>query len=275
MTTPDMTPTSTSASDSTSLARRTRRTIDLVRMLGPREVRVRYRQSLLDVTWALINPVVVAVVYGYILTRSFDVTATCGPYVSSTWTGLVLWTFFATALGSAVTSLTASSDLVTKVYFPREALPLSMVAASLVDLAIGFATLVAVLAVQGVSPTVSMVAIVVPVLVLLVWTAALGVIAAVLASFARDIVHGVHLGLRVGFFATPVMYDAGLLPSAFAWSADYNPVAVAIDQSRTALLCGTWPDFGLLGIHLAVGSVLLFLGVVYTRSIESRIADVV
>jgi lipopolysaccharide transport system permease protein len=257
------------------LLTRSRRTLDLVRMLAPREVRIRYRQSVLDITWALINPVVVAAVYGYILTRSFSVTGGCAPYVSSAWTGLVLWTYFSTAVGTAVASMISSSDLITKMYFPREAVPLSMAGASLVDLGVGLVTVFAVLLVQGVPLRITMLAAALPIAMLIVWTAALCVLFAALAPFARDLIHAVNLGLRVGFFATPVMYDAKFLPAAVEWSVKANPVAVAIDQTRSSLLCGQWPVVVPLVEHSAIGFALLVGGVLYTRAVESRLADVV
>ena len=244
-------------------------------MLAPRELRVRYRQSFLDVTWALISPIVILVVYGLVLTQSFGVEGTCGPYLSSAWVGLVLWTFFATALGTAVFSLIASSDMVTKVYFPREALPLSMVGSALADLGIGLITVVIVMVVQGVHVGWPIVSAVLPIAVVVVWTSAVSVIAGVLAAFVRDVIHVVQLALRVGFFATPVMYETNFLPQQLAWTATVNPLAVGITGLREAALCSTWPDFPLLLIHLVTGSLLLLAGIVYTWSVESRITDVV
>jgi ABC-type polysaccharide/polyol phosphate export permease len=119
------------------------------------------------------------------------------------------------------------------------------------------------------------VAFVLPVLVLVVWTAAVSVFAAVVAAFVRDVPHFVQVALRVGFFGTPVMYEAGFLPSQLAWTAKVNPVAVAITGVRQSLLCSTWPDFPLLAIHLLTGLALLLGAVLYTRSVESRITDVV
>src|SRR5687768_8544554 len=94
---------------------RARRTWALLRILAPREFRTRYRQSVLDIAWSLISPVVILVVYGIILTRSFGVDGACSPYLSSAWTGLVIWTFFATAVGTATWSLLSSADLLAKV----------------------------------------------------------------------------------------------------------------------------------------------------------------
>lgn len=251
------------------------RTAELVRTLAIREVRLRYRQSLLNVAWALVTPVVVLVVYGTILTQGFDVSMECGPYLSSAWAGLVIWTFFATALSSATGSLISSAGMVTKVYMPLESLPLASVVASLVDLGVGLATLAIVLAVQRVTVDPAAVVIALPLAVLVIWTAALSIVAGVLAAFARDVVHAVALILRVGFFATPIMYDAQLLPRAFAWSASINPIGVAISAIRDIIFCRTTPDLQLLGIQLFAGIAALVGSVLYVQRIERRVPDVI
>ena len=254
---------------------RVRRTVELVRTLAVREIRLRYRQSLLNVAWALISPVVILLVYGTVLTQGFDVTMECGPYLSSAWAGLVIWTFFSTALSGATGSLISSANLVTKVSMPLESLPLASVVASHVDLAVGLVTLAVVMLLQQVTIGLSAIAIVLPLAVLVVWTAAFSIMAGVLAAFARDVVHAVALILRVGFFATPVMYDAAFLPDAFTWSASINPIGVAIIVCRDILFCRTSPDLGLLGIQLIAGTVAVIAAVVYVHRVERRVPDVI
>jgi lipopolysaccharide transport system permease protein len=261
--------------DDTDLGGRLRRDLGLVRILAPREFRTRYRQSVLDVAWSLISPVVICAVYGIILTRSFDVDGACSPYLSSAWTGLVLWTFFATAVGTAGWSLVSSADLLGKVYFPREAIPLSVVGATLVDLAVGLVTVVVVVLAQGVDLRPIALTAFAGVAVLVVWAAALSLLFSVVAVFLRDVNHAVQLGLRVGFFATPVMYEASFLPEAFRWTATVSPVAAAIEGVRDPLLCGTSPDVLLLAAHLVVGLAVLALAVLYTRRVEDRMVDVI
>lgn len=256
------------------LAVRLRRTAALVRVLTPREIRLRYRENVLDIAWALITPIAIMAVYGVVLTQSFDVTGSCAPYLATAWTGLVPWTFFASGMGVAVWSLVTSSGLLAKIYFPREAIPLSVVGAALVDLQIGILTVLGVAIFQGVDPQLASLGIFPSLAVLIVWTAALGVLSSAVAVFVRDVTQVVQLGLRVGFFATPVMYEPNLLPSAFAWTASVNPLAVAIEGIRDSLLCGTWPRWGLLFVHLCVGLALLLGSVLYMRSVESRMADV-
>lgn len=254
---------------------RVRWTARLVRVLTPRELRTRYRQSVLDLGWALINPVAVLIIYGIVLTQSFGVTGDGVPYLSSAWSGLVLWTFFSSGLGASAVSLIYSADLITKVYFPKEALPLGSVGASMADLAIGLVSLLVLMPIQGIAFHIEALYGILSILVLVTWTAALSVFAAVLAAFVRDVPQLVSLILRVGFFATPVMYSASNLPRALAWTATWSPVAVAIETFRDSVLRGRVPDLPLICAQLLAGTVLLVVSVLYTRAVESRIADVV
>jgi lipopolysaccharide transport system permease protein len=258
-----------------ALAARAGRTWSLLKILTPRQFKVRYRESVLDLAWAIITPLVFLAVYGIILTQAFQATSECAPYLISAWIGLVIWTFFAGGLGAASTSLINASDLIGKVYFPREAVPLSDVGLSLIDLGIGVVTIGLLAIIQQVNilhPTT--IAIVPALLVVIVWTAALSVLCGALAVFLRDVAHGVQVFLRAGFFATPVMYEASFLPRSLEWTAAVNPVAVSIEALRDCLLCGEWPRWGVLGAQLAAGSVLLMVAILYVRRVEHRMADV-
>ena len=245
-------------------------------MLAGRELRVRYRQSVLDTAWGLLNPVAILAVYGYILTESFSVEARCGTYLASAWSGLVLWTFFSTAVSTASTSIIASRNLVTKLKFPVDALPLSMVLVAGSELVFGGATVGVLVIAQG-APRVSWAtaAVLGALGVLVVWTATISLLVGVVSVFARDLVHAVQLLLRVGFFATPVVYESGFIPDRLAWTGRANPVAVAIEGVRDALLCGTVPDGGLIATHLGVGALALVAVMLYARAVEIRIPDVV
>lgn len=255
------------------LRARLSRVVSLLPTLAVREVRSRYRHSVLDVLWSLVTPILVLVVYGLVLTRSFKVESACSPYLSSAWIGLVVWTFFAAAVGNGVSSLVAASDLITKVYFPREAIPLASVGASLLDLGVGAVTVVVLLPIQGIGASWMWLWAIPAVLVILVWSAAITMLVATFAVFSRDTVHAVHLALRIGFFATPVVYESAFLPDAFAWSSSLNPVAVTIDVLRSAMLCGQRPDVGLLAAHIAAGTVLCAVAILVMRRLEAQVVD--
>lgn len=254
---------------------RLKRTVRLVGTFGPRELRIRYRTSSLDIAWALIGPIVTAVVYGFVLTRSFSVTTTCAPYLTVAWTGVVVWTFFATALSSSANSITGASHLVTKVYFPKEVLPLAMTAAATAELAIGMVTLAGLMAIQRLPIGWNALWVILPTYTIVVWSAAIGAALALAAVFFRDVIHATSLALRVGFFATPVMFESDQLPEAISWTRFYSPPAVAIEAIRTALLCNQRLDLSVNLIHAVLATAAL-LGVIgLTARRERFIADVI
>lgn len=262
-----------STSTPTTLGQRLGRTYALLKILVPREFKVRYRESVLDLAWAIITPVVYLIVYGIILTQAFGAEGGCAPYLSSAWTGLVVWTFFSGALAMSTSSLILSASLTSKIYFPRESIPLADVGVNAIDFAIAFLTIFLVAGIQGVVPSVTIIGAIPVVLLVVVWTCALSIFASALAVFVRDLTQAVQLFLRAGFFATPVMYEASFLGS-LEWIATVNPIAVGIDGLRRTLLCGLWPNWTVLAIQLAIGSVLLIASLLYMRSIEQRLADV-
>jgi len=247
----------------------------LLRAFVVRRFRTRYRQSMLDIAWSLLTPIVVMAIYGLILSSAFDVTGDGVPYITFAWTGVVIWTFFASSLGEGVASIVGSSDLISKIYFPRESLPLAAVGASCIDLAIGMVIAVVLAVVQGVRFHPTIVAVVVPLGLLVLWTAVLAVFSAVINVFVRDASHALSLILRVGFFASPVMYPVSKLPHQLRWTATVSPVAVSIEAVRDALLRGRWPDWPVLAIHGVVAGGLFFAVIAYTRAIESRMVDVI
>lgn len=256
-------------------AARSRRTWGLVRVLALREFRTRYRQSVLEVAWSLITPAVLLGVYGVVLTQVFDVTSPDVPYLSLVWTGMVVWMMFSSAVANGVRSILSNADLISKVYFPREALPLSVVGAAFFDLAIGTAVLVPLVAIQVQTVSITAVAAVPVVLVLVAWTAAVTTFLATLAVFLRDVAHATVLLLQVGFFITPVMYAAGNLPDGFLFLNRLNPLAVCINALRDAILTQQWPNWPLLGLHAVGGVVAFVLAILYVRRVEDRMVDVV
>jgi lipopolysaccharide transport system permease protein len=247
----------------------------LLRVWTRRDLRVRYRQSVLSAGWGLIQPVTLLVIYGWVITRVLDVGPEELPYLSFAWAGIVPFTFISQALGQGVGSIQQSGALISRVYFPREVLPFAVVAASLVDLGVMTLILFAVGWIQVGAPDVHVVGLLFVNLVLVVWTLGLTLISASATVFRRDLNYAVPLFLRVLFIVSPVVYSADLLQGrAYGlWAA--NPLAVVIEGTRDTVLKGTWPDVDLLAIHLGTGTVLLVAGYVMFRRLEPRMGDFV
>ena len=242
---------------------RSTRLVSLVKVLSSRELKGRYRQSVLELGWSLITPITTLAVYGVVLNQAFDVDAGGAPYLSLVWVGMVVWMTFSSAIGGAVTSIVVNRDLISKVAFPKEVLPLAVVGASVVDLAIGILVLVPLLAVQVGSVSVTALATVPVFALVMLWTAALAVLLATFAVFLRDTVQATRLALQVGFFATPVMYSS------------LHPLAVSITALRDVLIFERWPEWKLLGSHALAGSAVFVSALYLCRLLEDRMVDVI
>lgn len=234
-----------------------------------------YRQSAFDLGWALLTPAITLAGYGLVLTRAFGVTGDGIPYLSFAWTGVVVWTFVANGLSRGASSLLPAADLIRKVSFPKEVVPLASVTTAGLDLLIGLVALLVLMLIQGLHPSGTAIALLPIVAVMYVWTSAVAILLATVTAFVRDLVHALAVVLRIGIFVTPVMYPPSQVPERYHWALDSNPIAVFIEATRACLLRGRWPDWSLLGIHAAAAAILLVAAFGYLRRVEARIADVI
>lgn len=257
------------------LADRLRQLIPLLMVWTRRDLRVRYRQSVLSAAWGLIQPITLLVIYGWVVVRVLDVSQTELPYLSFAWAGIAPFTFLSQSLGHGVGSIQTSGALISRVYFPREVLPFSVVMASLVDLGVMTLILVVVGWIQVGPPGPEIVGLLLVNAVLITWAAALTLIASTITVFRRDLNYAVPLLLRVLFIVSPVVYSAEFIKERawFLWAA--NPLAIVIEGTRDTVLLGRWPDMPLTMIHLAAGAVLLAAGYAAFRRVEPRMGDYV
>jgi homopolymeric O-antigen transport system permease protein len=254
---------------------------ELVGLLAARDVSVRYKQSLLGTAWALLQPLAMLAVFtglfGALLAGGRMPTAPGVPYAVSTFCTLVVWQLFARAVTAGADSLVVNQAIVTKVYLPRLAIPLAPVLASLVDFALGFAVLAAMLAWYGIAP--GAVALILPGLVLLTLSAALGTalwLAAVNALY-RDVRLALPFAVQIWMLVTPVVYTASSvltgrpqwLVSLYAW----NPMAGIVEAFRFALVGGASAPWDMLACSAASSAVLLVSGLVVFRRLERVFAD--
>lgn len=256
-----------------ALGVRLRTELPLLRVWTGREFRTRYRQSALDVAWSLVQPIGVVLIYGFLFSIVLEVDADGLPYLAFAFAGIAPWRFLSYATSASFPSIVEAHSTITKVYFPREVIPLSVVGASLVDLAIATTILLAVAVVQGVGLAVTALALAPIDLVLVLYVAAFCVVGASVSVFIRDVALLLPLVQQLLFVGSPIMYPADLLPEGLQWLNSVNPVAVVVEATRDATLRHVWPDWSLLAVHGVVAGTLLFLGLLYARSVESQMAD--
>lgn len=255
-------------------ARQARSEWRLTASFARRQLHSQYRQSALSVVWSILQPLALVVVYAVVFSQILRVEGGGLPYLSFVVAGLVVWRFFNAGLNQA-TCFIDRSDTLSKAYFRREVIPFAGCLAATVELAIGYVAIFVVAAIQGIRPTVTVVAIPLIVAVLVVYTVAIAVLLGTVTVFVRDVAHAMPTVGQVLFLASPILYPQSQIPPNLAFLGVANPVAVVAEANRDVTLSGIWPQWGLLGIHLAIGSALLVGAVLYLRSIEDRIVDVV
>ncbi len=248
---------------------------ELLYFLVWRDVKVRYRQTLLGASWAILQPFITMVVFSIVFGRLVGVSSDGVPYPVFSFAGLVPWTFFATGFAAAAVSLVGSQNLLKKVYFPRLVIPTAGVVAALVDLGLAFVVLLGMMLVYGIFPTPTVVALV-PLLAL-AFIVALGVgtwFAALNVRY-RDVRYVVPFLIQVWLFATPVAYPSSLIPEPWRTVYALNPMVGVVEGTRWALLgSGTAPGPTVV-VSTVVAIVVLVTGVRYFRRAEGTFADVV
>jgi lipopolysaccharide transport system permease protein len=257
-----------------SLVARLQLSWPILRRWVVREHKTRYRQSILNILWAIVTPLGLLAIYGVILTNGADVDGEGLPYLTFAWAGLVIWQAFASALNVSVSSLVSSSDIISKIWFPREVIPMAATCAAGVDLAFGLTSLVVLALAQGIRPGLAAISVIIPLSILITWSLALGIALAILNTFIRDVTHGIRLALQIGFFATPVVYGVAFL-EGIPYLVAINPLAAAIEGVRDSLLRGEIPDSRWYLGHFVGGFVALVLALWYARAVEHRITDVI
>lgn len=247
----------------------------LLGSLAIKEIQVRYRQALLGVVWAVLQPAALMLVTTLVFHRMLAVSTGQTPYPLFVFTALVPWTCFHTAVTGAVPSLVTNADLVRKIWFPREALPLAHVAAVLLDFAIGLVLLLILALAYGVAPSWTWFAALPLVLLLVVTTAAVALLFSAVNVFFRDVKHALPLLLQVVFFATPIVYPLESVPEGWRGVLALNPLTAVVDGMRRTLLHGELPAPALTATGSLVALLLLALAGFVFRRAEGRFADVV
>jgi lipopolysaccharide transport system permease protein len=240
-----------------------------------RDVKVRYAQTVLGAAWAVLQPVLTMAIFAVIFGAFARIPSDGVPYPLFALAALVPWTYFSTALAGASGSLTASTGLITKVYFPRLVIPFAAVLAGLLDLAIGLAVLAVAMLAYGVAPSPAFLGVLPVALAALVLTVAgAGCALAALNIQYRDVKFVVPFLVQVWMYASPVIYPTSMVPARYRGLYAMNPLVGVIEALRAALL-GTGPvPWPMLGQSLAVGAALCAAGTLYFRRTERTFADV-
>ena len=247
---------------------------ELLWVLTERDIKVRYKQTVLGFAWAIIQPVMLMVVFSVFFGGLAKMASDGLPYPIFVYAGLLPWTFFATAIASSAGSLVGSANLISKVYFPRLVIPLSSIGSGLVDFAIAGVILLAMCLWFGVGWSVNLLAAPLLIAGTIFIALGVGVLLSALTVAYRDFRYVIPFLVQFWMFATPVVYPASLVPAAWRWLLFLNPMAGFIEGFRSAFL-GRPFDWPAIGLSLLVAVAVFFAGIAYFEKVERRFADII
>lgn len=248
---------------------------ELLYFLTWRDLKVRYKQTVLGASWAIIQPFFTMVVFSIFFGRLAKMPSDGIPYPIFAYAALVPWTFFANGLSQSSNSLVGSANLIKKVYFPRLVMPISSVFSGVVDFVLAFAILLGMMLFYGILPTVNIFWL--PLFVLLIFVTALGVgfwLSALNVQF-RDVRYTVPFLTQFWLFATPIAYPSSLLSEPWRTFYGINPMVGVVEGFRWALLGADTAPGPIIVVSTLVALVILVGGAFYFRRMEKTFADVV
>ena len=240
-----------------------------------RDIKVRYKQTVLGAAWAVLQPLLTMMMFSLFFGKLVHIPSEGLPYPIFYYAALLPWTYFASALQTGTMTIVGNQHVITKVYFPRLTLPFSAVLSGLVDFAISFAMLIALLLYYGIWPTAKVVFL--PAFLLLAIATALGVSLwlSALNAMYRDVRYVVPFLVQFWMFASPVIYPSSLVPQKWRWLYGLNPMAGVIEGFRWSLTGhGNTPGV-VTGVSVTAVLLVLLGGMAYFRRMEATVADVV
>lgn len=246
---------------------------ELLFFLVWRDIKVRYKQTVLGAAWAVLQPLFTMLIFSVIFGRVAGIKTGDIPYPVFVFAGLIPWGFFASGVAAAGQSLVSQQALLTKVYFPRLFVPTAAVAAFLVDMMITFGLYAAILAIYRIAPSWQVVFLPAVVLLTVVVTAGLGYTLASLTVLYRDFRYVIPFMIQILMYASPVIFPLKMLGPKLEAVFSLNPMCGIIEAFRSCILGEPW-NFASLAISAASGTFLLAFGLFYFRRTERRFADV-
>jgi lipopolysaccharide transport system permease protein len=248
---------------------------DLLYTLSAHRIKVRYKQSILGISWAILQPLAMVTIVTVIFSFVARMPSEGLPYVLFVYVALLPWNYLSTALTTSTNGIVSHAHLITKVYFPREILPLTYVVAALFDFLVASTVLIVLLIYYRVPLTPNLIYClpIMAILTLFIVAAAL-VLAAVQVRF-RDVGVAVPIAMQVWMFASPVLYPVAAVPVRFRSIYELNPMAGILESLRLVVLHGAPPRFTALSISTVISVGLLILAYGYFKRVEATMADVI
>jgi lipopolysaccharide transport system permease protein len=248
---------------------------ELLYFLVWRDVMVRYKQTAIGVGWTILQPLLTMLIFTVIFSKLAKIPSDGMPYPVFAFTALLPWTFFSQALTRSESSLVNSSNLVTKIYFPRLLIPLASVLAPVIDLFFSFLILLVLMAWFHVAPTRGLLALPLFLGLAVLTSLAVGLWSSALNVRYRDVGYTIPFLTQVWMYASPVAYPVSMVPEKWRLLYSLNPMVGVIEGFRWALLGKESPDFGVMAVSSVAVLILLMGGIVYFKRMEHTFADII
>lgn len=248
---------------------------ELLYFLVWRDLKVRYRQTVIGIGWVVLQPLLTMMLFTVIFGRFAKIPSDGLPYPVFAYSALLPWNLFAGSLTRSSDSVVNNAQLISKIYFPRLLLPLSGILSPLIDFAISLVILVFMMIWFGITPTLGIVALPIFLLLAILTALAVGLWSSAFNVRYRDIAHTIPFVIQLWMFASPVAYPVSLVPERWRLLYSLNPMAGVIEGFRWALLGKESPDFGVIIVSSVMVLALLLPGIVYFKYTERSFADVI
>lgn len=248
---------------------------ELAYFLVWRDVKVRYKQTVLGASWAVIRPLTLMVIFSVVLGRYGKLPSDGVPYPILTYTALVPWTLFESGSMEASNSLVSNANLVSKVYFPRLLMPIAAVLGCLVDFCIAFMIVLVMMVFYGLAPNWGVLLLPALLVLALITALGLGTLLAALNVRYRDFKYAAPFMLQVLLFATPVLYVSSIFPDTIQFILGLNPMSTVVSGFRWALIGTPGPPLASSLLSVGVAVILLLAGLAYFHRTERTFADVI
>lgn len=248
---------------------------ELLFSITSREIKIRYKQSLMGMSWAILQPLSMMLVFTVIFSKFAKIPSDGIPYPIFAYSALLPWTFFVSSLSFASNSVINNADLVNKIYFPREIFPIASILAAFVDFLIASIIFIGMLLLYRVSLNIN-VAYIFPILIIQVLlTLGIALFTSAINVRFRDIKYAVPLFIQLWMFASPIIYPISVVPERYKFAYSLNPMTGIIDGYRKVILEGSPPNFHYLGISTTITLILIFFSYSYFKKAEKTFADVI
>lgn len=248
---------------------------ELLYIFSWRDIKVRYKQTAIGVVWVLLQPLVNTAIFTVFFGNFANIPSGALPYPIFVLLGLIFWGFFSTSLSHAASSLIENEQLVKKVYFPRELLPISTIGTAFVDFAVTLVLLFILMAVYRVVPTWQFLAFLpIATLIIMITSAGLGLLLASINIKYRDVRYVIPFFLQTLIFVTPVIYPTNIIRPSFQFILSFNPLTGVIDALRSLISTGVISNPQSLLISVVSSLIIFVIGVAYFRRTERYFADI-